>query len=353
MNKFQNIKSFIKGNEKRLSFGALLIGFLVDNFTLTRIDLLFDNLILLTYLFIAGISIFLIHTLQSERLKIWLLYIMQFAFGGLFSGYIIFYSRSASLNDSWLFLLILIILLVGNEFFKRPYQRLTFQMSVFFVAIFSFFIFFVPVIVGKMGGLIFLLSGLFSLVVITLMIYTLGLVIKTKQEKWNKNLKISIGIIFILFNIFYFTNIIPPVPLSLKELGIYYNVERNVSGDYILYSEDLPWYQFYKSDEFKYVEGAPLFSYSSVFAPTKIKDEILHQWSYFDEQKNDWTVINRIKFSIAGGRDGGYRGYSFKENLMSGKWRVDVMTERGQRLGRTTFTVISSDIEPILKQNIR
>jgi len=143
---FQKYKEFFVRNERYISGGALLLGFIVDNFTLTRIDLQFDNIVLFTYLTIAFLAIVFINFYEEgvlrgaifERLRFLLPLAMQFAFGGLFSGFVIFYSRSASFVASWPFVLVLIALLVGNEFFKTRYTKFTFRMSVFFTALFSF-----------------------------------------------------------------------------------------------------------------------------------------------------------------------------------------------------------------------
>ena len=40
-----------------------------------------------------------------------------------------------------------------------------------------------------------------------------------------------------------------------------------------------------------------------------------------------------------GGRDGDYRGYSYKKNLQAGRWRVGVETKKELLLGRIGFTV--------------
>ena len=40
-----------------------------------------------------------------------------------------------------------------------------------------------------------------------------------------------------------------------------------------------------------------------------------------------------------GGRDGGYRGYSIKNDVTAGKWRVNVKTGDGKLIGRVGFTV--------------
>jgi len=58
--------------------------------------------------------------------------------------------------------------------------------------------------------------------------------------------------------------------------------------------------------------------------------------------------LDTVRFDIVGGRDGGYRGYSFKKNLKPGDWRVDVITETDQLLGRKKFTLIEGDTPPKL-----
>lgn len=52
-----------------------------------------------------------------------------------------------------------------------------------------------------------------------------------------------------------------------------------------------------------------------------------------------------------GGREGGYRGYSVKGNLFAGEWRVNVTTERGQSLGRTSFTVVDIPF-PFMRETV-
>ncbi len=164
----------------------------------------------------------------------------------------------------------------------------------------------------------------------------------------------SIGGIYIIINIFYFTNIIPPIPLSLKDADVYHSVER-ANGDYIVEYEQRKWYEFYKKykNEFNRALGEPVYFYSAVFSPTDLNTKIFHSWQYFDEDKGEWIESFRFKYQIVGGRDGGYRGYSIKENIFSGRWRVDVMTEREQLLGRYKFTVVDVQIPPVLETDVR
>ena len=350
-------------HKRLISGGALLTGFIVDNLTLSRVDLLINNLILLFYLVIAGASILLFNLYESGKISgafikhagALIPLVFQFSFGALFSGFFVFYSRSASFAGSWIFVLFLAAMLIGNEFFERRYERFVFQISIFFFALFSFSIFSVPLILREIGIEAFLLSGFISIFVITLFLGLSSRIIPERIRESKKYLIRSIAGIYIIFNFLYFTNIIPPIPLSLKDAGIFHNVERTEEHAYKVLYEEKPWHKFYKryNDEFHRFSNEPVYFYSSVFAPGGLNTPILHEWQYFDEEKNTWVTTNKFEFSIVGGRDGGYRGYSLKRSVFPGKWRVDVITERGQILGRAYFTIFDISSPLSLKTDIK
>ena len=336
--RLEKIKTFAEKYDRYIGFGFLTLGFTVDSLTLTRIDLWLDNIILLSYLTLAGVAIMLMNIFPNRFMTTWLPFVLQYAYGGLFSGFVIFYSRSASLLASWPFLLILLTVLFGNEFFRERYRRTAFQLSIYFIAIFSFSIFYTPIFLKEISDQVFLLSGIASLVIMWIILRALSFLAKGIGNSIYIA-RITTIIIFAAFNALYFTNLIPPIPLSLKEFGIYYGVERQ-GNIYEVKEEEIPWYKFTEKNKFHYEPGGSLFAFSSVFAPTDIKSDIVHEWSFFNSQTNTWEVRETIKYSIFGGRDGGYRGYSVKSQLEHGKWRIDVKNERGQILGRETFTVI-------------
>jgi len=351
-------KALYEKYERHIGIALMALGFTVDNLTLKRIDLLFDNLVLFIYLIIAITSIVLINAYASGRLQYtfmhtlhpWLTIPMQYAFGGLFSGFFIFYSRSASFIASWPFLLMLAALLVGNELARTKYARFTFQITAFYTALFSFSIFYIPVLTKHIGAGMFLLSGIASLLCISAILLLLKNLAHERFQKSQRSVIISIVIVFSLFNVMYFTNIIPPIPLSLKAIGIYHSIERSNSG-YSAYAEAPKWYKFYHdtSQIFHRYGNEPIFVFSSVFAPTDLKTPIFHQWSLYDEKSRIWITKDRLSFSIVGGRDGGYRGYSYKQSVQPGRWRVDVVTKRNQLIGRITFTVITDGSPPQTK----
>lgn len=357
---WSRIKAWAIKNERHLSAIALATGFIIDSITLKRIDLPFENLILIGYFTVAGLSILILNYIGTRvhktplaiRLELWLPLVIQFAFGGLFSGFTIFYSRSGSLVASWPFILILLGLLVGNELMKRRYQQLVFQVTVFFTAIFFFTIFFIPVLLGRMGSIIFLLSGFVSLLVVSGFIYILFHVTRERAQESKRYIVISVVSVFIFINLLYFAKIIPPIPLSLKNAGVYQTLTQLGDEFHVRYEKPTFARIFQVCNTVHVVPGDPLYAYSSVFAPTRIQTDIVHHWQYFDKEENRWITSNRIPFSISGGRDMGYRGYSKKTALTEGCWRVDVETSRGQVIGRILFGVEFVSETPELEEKI-
>jgi len=331
---------------------AFIAGFIWDSLMLSRIDHVFARVMLTTYLCLAAVCIVVINIHESRkagskttlRYDRYLPLILQFCFGSLFSAYIIFYTQSASLAVNWPFVVFLIFLAFSNEIFRARYVSLIFQLCTFFVVLFSYSIFSLPIVMGRMGGDVFVLSGLWSLGAII----CLSLVVRfTAREIFRRGilqLVAGISAIYTLFNLAYFTNIIPPVPLSLKEIGIYHLVAREPDRTYKLIFERGSWYPLFNgtSDIYHRADNEPVYVWSSVFAPTKLAVPIFHVWSYFDEIDRVWVTTDRLEFLVVGGREEGYRGYSFKQSVFPARWRVVVETARKERVGQVEFRLVSA-----------
>ncbi|MEJ2544632.1 MAG: DUF2914 domain-containing protein [Calditrichaceae bacterium] len=271
--------SHFYGNYKRfLPVVSFTAGFAWDSVTLTRIDLWSDNLILLAYITLLGGMLILVNFINDGVIsKKWILnyqnwYPMgiQFFLGGLFSSYVVFYFKSAALTKNWLFLGFLIIILIGNEFIENRLSNLKLQFVLYFLATFSFFIFF-----------------------------------------------------------------------SLKDAGVYHHISRIEEG-YQVKFEKGSWYHFWKNsdDKFHYQTGDTVYCYAAVFAPTKLNKKIIHQWQFYNKRVDEWKTTDKLSYKISGGRDGGYRGYSYKKNMQNGEWRINVITKEGLLLGRVSFDVL-------------
>ncbi|MCQ8876424.1 DUF2914 domain-containing protein [Pseudoalteromonas shioyasakiensis] len=79
-----------------------------------------------------------------------------------------------------------------------------------------------------------------------------------------------------------------------------------------------------------------LYSWTAVKAPRGLNEKIFHVWILNNQ------VVERIALDITGGREQGYRAWTHKLNFPAdpvGKWQVQVVTESGQLIGLTKFTV--------------
>ena len=85
--------------------------------------------------------------------------------------------------------------------------------------------------------------------------------------------------------------------------------------------------------------GGSLSVYSAVFAPIQLKTNIVHIWQRYDAAAGRWRTESTVRFSIVGGREGGYRGYSIKSTPTNGRWRVNIETPEGLLIGRVAFSV--------------
>lgn len=266
-------------------------------------------------------------------------FVLQFCFGGLFSAFVIFYSKSASLFSNSAFVLVLVSLLIGNEFFKKHYSKLIFQIAIYFVALFSFLIYFLPVLIKQMGAMIFIFSGFISLIFIGFFIFIVYFLTPELYKKSYQSLLLVILGLYTLINVLYFTNIIPPIPLSLKIADVYHRIEKDVNANYVVTGEKNSWREkFGLSQKIYLQEGEPVYIFSSIFAPTDLNLSIMHDWQYYDAN-DGWVSASKIVFPMKGGRDEGYRGFSMKENIFRGEWRVDIKTEKGQSIGRVRFDI--------------
>jgi len=340
---------------------SLVGGFVFNVLTLKRVDLFWENFWIISHLLVVAICIVWINILDNKnaceknpvKAHFWLVNILQFFFGGLLSTFLVFYFRSSDLSTSWPFFLILTSAFWANESLKHHYARLGFQISLFYLSLFLFTIFFVPVIAHKIGPEFFLLSGAASLIIIGLFLLILASVAREKFAQSAKIVLPAIAGIFIAVNSLYFFNLIPPIPLSLKDGGVYHSVMKDPAGNYVLQYEDMGWRRHMTLyPDFHLKAGGPVYVYSAVFSPPSLDTTIVHEWQYDDPKTHAWTDCERIALPVVGGRDGGFRTYSMKTGMAPGHWRVTVATLKGRVIGRVRFNVVLTDAEPSLQTRV-
>lgn len=326
---------------------SFVIGFTVDLILLNRIDSLFDNLILLGNMLIATVSFVLLYVASSQRIPEWLsnkLYkyapiFMQYGFGGLLSGMLVFYGRSGDFIASAPFLLVIVAVIFGNEFIVKRSDKLIYHIALYYIGVFSYSILILPVLLGRMGDGVFILSGVLALLLMLGLIRLLKLFIPNFIRVNSKRIILTIGFIYVGFNALYFSNVIPPIPLSLTHLEIAHAVSRSDDGTYRITSEKQPWYRVYLPLQFViHPSQSYIACFARVYAPTRLTTDIYHHWEY----KNDagqWVERFRLSYPISHVSLQGYRGYTQISSFTEGEWRCSVKTARGQVLGRESVLV--------------
>ena len=347
--------------ERPISSACLVGGFVFDALTLHRVDTFWDNFWVVVHLVVVGACIVLVNRQEnaapdadpSPRARFWLMNLQQFFFGGLLSTLLVFYFRSGSLSASWPFLLVLGVAFAANESLRKHSARMSFQISLFYLSLFCFAIFIVPVLVHAMGPFTFVLSGGVSLGLVALFLRVLKVTAKETFARGRKELAVSIATIFLGMNALYFLNLIPPIPLSLVDANVYHSIAKNPNGGYLAQSEERGLLGFFHWTETIHLPpGGTAYAYSAVFSPTSLDTPIVHEWQRYEE-KRGWVTVSRVELPLVGGRGGGYRTYSIKTQMVPGAWRVNVETPRGALLGRLRFNVVAEAGAPALKSEIK
>jgi MFS family permease len=331
-------------------------GVIYNTIVLSRIDRFRDNLILLLYLSLLGFLIVLTGRLgtagvSSEELdqtesgldrlllqgRPYAPMAIQFLLGSLFSAYAVFYWKSASFTGTAVFFCLLVALLVGNEFIRDRLSNLQLLLALYALVTCSFFTFFLPVVTGWMNMGVFMMGVVFSGLVTSRLVELLY----RGKPAWSKKEAAvaaapAFGVLCVVV-LLYLVNWIPPVPLSMKFGGVFHEVRK--AGERFELAYQKHWLQFWKHSDDPFPADEPVYCFTAVFAPVRLETTIYHHWYSRPDKTGAFSPVDRIPIRIQGGREGGYRAYTFKQGLVAGDWRVDVETEDGRVLGRVRFTV--------------
>ncbi len=144
-----------------------------------------------------------------------------------------------------------------------------------------------------------------------------------------------------IFLILYVFKAIPPIPLSLKSIGIYHGLEKK-EGKYILQRERSFWKFWQNGDQdFYYRNGDKAYVFSRIFSPGGFEGKVYLHWE--KEFKSGYKTTDKIPLTLTGGRGEGFRAFAYKRNLTPGAWRVKVETHEGLEIGRINFNVIEDN----------
>ena len=315
-------------------------GFAWDAITLGQKIKSIDLFILLAYLLGAVAILIAIGRGIEFRGSQYLNAVLQFFFGGIFSALFIFYFLSSSDLPGYLVVLALAALLIGNEFLESRYSELTLSWALFTMSAAMFFNFALAHLFQSISVFWFYLGTLIAV----LLVLVLRRVSRTESASIVPSLCIA-GLLLILHAL----NFIPPVPLVKKEMLVAHDMHKR-DGSYEALVES-PGRRFWRSSStvFHRADDERVYCFTSVFVPNGIRTTIRHRWLQYDENAGEWRTTSVIPFTITGGREGGYRGLTYKQNVEPGQWRVVAESESGARIGIIDFDVVKGEAGKLKK----
>ena len=354
----RRLLAWAQKNERHLGAAVFVLGFLTDIIALVLLEVTVVLAVAGVYLTLAATAVFLGHLAAPWRdhprawrrsVTVLLPLLAQYLIGNLLSWFLIFYTKSATLEASWPFLILLALVFLGNEWFRKYKDRLAFVAVLLFFVGYAYAIFALPLLIGRLGPDIFLLSTGIALGSLFLYLFLLAQAsLPRRIAGFPQIVGASLGIVIVVVTS-YFTGLIPPIPLSLKDSGVYHSLTRTESGYTVQGESGREWWDP-RPDKVRVGSGKTLYVFSSVAAPSRFGAVVVHRWQRYDEGVRAWITTSRVAFPISGGRIEGYRGYS-ENSVTPGAWRVRVETENGQVIGQLRFDAVSGT--PILKQDLK
>ncbi|MDE2291096.1 MAG: DUF2914 domain-containing protein [Elusimicrobia bacterium] len=343
----ERLKRLYEEHEPACTAGLFVAGFLFDTLAVGRIDAVHNILHQALYLFLCawfiGLELCEVYGafVPPERLRPAWRYqagATHFMLGTLLNIYTLFYFKSASLSVSFLFMCALASLLAVNEL--RPFERsgTTMRMVLFSLCLVSYFGYLVPVLVGSIGPLVFLGSLAAAGASTALLAWWLMRRLPQRRDAVWGRVVIPFSATAAAFLALYLVKLVPPVPLSLREIGVYHGVLRR--GDEFLLTETRPRWRFWERGDQTFLArpGDRVACFVSVFSPTRFAERLSVRWAY-DDPKEGWKESDAIGLAVTGGRDKGWRGATEKARWKPGRWRVRVVTSDGRELGRISLRV--------------
>lgn len=350
----ERLGEFRKKHESSLEIGFFVAGFVFDAWMVTHPDELAVILQQAFYLLLVAVLIhheilFGLEKWQPTgfKKKLWPYreWALHFFLGTLLNVYSIFYIKSASLLSSLIFLLIMIGMILANELpFVKKSRHVSLKVGLYAICLFSFLSIIFPIAFGFIGIVPFGFSVAGTL---SILFVHLRLLRKSVPEARVLFHAIFTPVILVvsIFGLFYFLGWIPPVPLSVKEQGVYHMIEKR-DGRFILSAEKSSGlFSRLRKEVFHAEPGDKIYFYSQIYSPARISDQIMVHW-YRENATNNWESMDKVPVTIRGGREEGFRVFTFKTNYEPGEWKVEVETSTGVEISRFYFKVVAKPPDP-------
>ncbi len=325
-----------------------IAGVSFDFATMQRIDAWTD--LAIQGLYLVGLTGLLVYqhreatgiwTPRGRTARVWSYNVeaLHFLYGGLLSAYAVLYFRSSTTARSAVFLGLLAGVMAVNEVPRVRRLGHPLRLGLYTLCVLSFLTYFIPILVGRIDGRVFLLS----LVVSAVLVWPVaGLLASSAPGESGGQARLfapAVGVL-VLVGALYELRLIPPVPLSVQFQGIYHDVHREGGVFRLVYARP-PRQPFWRHDARPFARrpGDRMFYFARVFAPAGFHHRVVIRWDTFDRARDRWTTTDRIPLAVSGGRADGFRGTAVKANFAAGRWRITAETEDGRALATLTFDV--------------
>ena len=275
-------------------------------------------------------------------------WVIHFFLGTLLNAFMIFYFKASSGIFSFLFLVALAVVLVINELPRFRSLGPVLRVALLSFVVSGFLAYLFPVLMGSLRSWHFYLSLLIACAV------TVGLwkVFQrfTHDPNWTFRRAAAPGLtVQATLLVLYLAHVVPPVPLSLKYIGIFHEVSKVVEGEhagdyrlsYVKAPSMLPSIFDYNGADFFARPDDKAYAFVLLFAPSGFSDKVGFAWEY-DDPKKGWVDVGTPYFTgLGGGREHGFRTFGNRSVSRAGDYRVRVLTTDGREIGRKSFEVVA------------
>lgn len=266
--------------------------------------------------------------------------LLQVCFGGIFSALFLLYFKSSGHLGTWLTAACLGALLVANEFAGKRYgSRFTLTWTLFALNAILLGNFALPHALGSLSPLCFYVSTLAG-VALTWCLRRLAARRSPPLGRIGPAYALA-GALLLAWS----ADLVAPVPLVKRKLAVGHDFVHD-GKRYMLRVETRRWWEVWR-DQSAVVHvpaGGRLYGVSAVFAPLGVAAALEHRWELLDE--SGWRVVTRRPFQTTGGRERGFRGYSWMLDPQPGEWRLVVATQDGRTIGMQRAEVRRGSPDP-------
>lgn len=263
---------------------------------------------------------------------------MHFMLGTLLNAYSIFYFHSASGLTALGFVVVIGALLALNELPRFQKLGPVVLYALYSICLTSYLAYLYPVLLGRIRPWMFYAAVGTALVPLGLHVLLL--------LRWGRafdhvarHAAIPAFGVQALFLLLYALRIAPPVPLAVKEMGIYHDVRR-VAGGRVLLHQPRSWKFWQKGDQdFLERKGDRVFCFARIFAPARFRDRVELVW-YRDDPKRGWIEHYRFPLTISASSERGFAAEGYLTHPPPGRYRAELQSDDGRTMGLLHFRVI-------------